>query len=155
MPEPASEDPPPPLISRWLRPTSASAILELPTAPVAPSTNPKDDVTWQAFTADESTECEGAWQNLSEEERQRIEDGFIHDDSRRTSADLDDDDDEDTVGVSIAKDKLFEVDVKRWSVSIRPIFTLDCLADVLHIASPHLLENECSRDQGYAGDMVL
>lgn len=33
------------------------------------------------------------------------------------SSDYYNDEEEDTVGVSIAKDKLFEVDVRRWSVS--------------------------------------
>lgn len=114
-----SDDPPsPPLVPRWLRPTSSSAILELPTAPVTLASTPKDDVTWQAFTAEESAACEEAWQSLSDEEKQRAEQGPSEDEDGRQSIDADDDDEEDTVGVSIAKDKLFEVDVRRWSVSI-------------------------------------
>lgn len=81
----------------------------------------KEDVAWQAFTAEESAECEEAWQSLSEEEKQRAEQGYWNSESGRNSPGAGDDDEEDTVGVSIAKDKLFEVDVRRWSVSTRSL----------------------------------
>ena len=57
-----------------------------------------------------SAGCEAAWQELSEEERRRSEDDDDTDVSKQHEEDEDDDDE--TVGVSIAKDKLFEVDVR-------------------------------------------
>ena len=143
-----NDQPPPPLIPRWLRPTSSSAILELPTAPITLASSPKGDVTWQAFTAEESAQCEEAWQNLSEEERRQAEDDSLDNQSSPNSAEDYDDEEDDTVGVSIAKDKLFEVDVRRWSVSIQNFLTpVSCvIADMSRKASSYLLENECSGD---------
>ena len=109
----SEEDTPPVLAVRWMRPLSSSALLELPTAPVTLSTATKD---WQAFTAEESAACEDAWQKMSDEEKSAAEWEDHAEDSRRSSDDIDNED-EDTVGVSIAKDKLFEVDVKSMRVS--------------------------------------
>ena len=105
----AIEELPPPLDVRWMRQKSSTAILELPTAPVTVSNSPKDTL-WQAFSVEESAGCEAAWQELSEEERRRSEDDDDTDVSKQHEEDEDDDDE--TVGVSIAKDKLFEVDVR-------------------------------------------
>lgn len=105
----AIEELPPPLDVRWMRPKSSSAILELPTAPITMSNSPKDTL-WQAFSVEESIGCEAAWQELSEEERRHSEDDDETDVSKQHEEDEDDDDE--TVGVSIAKDKLFEVDVR-------------------------------------------
>lgn len=112
-----SEEPPPHLAVRWMRPLSSSALLELPTAPVVVATSNKD-ISWQAFTAGESLECETAWQNLTDEDRKVAEEGTGAEDAERTTEDIDDED-EDTIGVSIAKDKLFEVDVRSMRVSLQ------------------------------------
>lgn len=109
------DEPPPPLTVRWMRPQTASAILELPTAPITSIS--QKDIGWQAFTAEESELCEAAWQKLSSEDRRRAEEGEDEDDEQRTSNDIEDDE-EDIVGVSIAKDKLFEVDVRTMRVSL-------------------------------------
>lgn len=112
---------PPPLIVRWLRPQTATAFLDLPTAPITLSS--QKEVPWQAFTAEESEACEAAWRALSDEERRTSEaaaaDCESTSEQRTPSADDDLDEDDDTVGVSIAKDKLFEVDVRRMRVRER------------------------------------
>ncbi|KAL5501511.1 hypothetical protein ACEPAH_8771 [Sanghuangporus vaninii] len=105
----------PPLDVRWMRPVASSAILELPIAPVVVSAQ-KD---WQAFTAQESDECERAWRSLSDEERTAAEESNDSDNIERNAEDIEDED-EDTIGVSIAEDKLFEVDVR--SMHLRPIY---------------------------------
>ncbi|KAH8114537.1 DDHD domain-containing protein [Phellopilus nigrolimitatus] len=108
---------PPPLSVRWMRPQASSAFLNLPTAPVTASS--QKDLSWQAFTAEESAECEAAWLNLSDEERRLAEEDEGMSSTSGKSEDPDDED-RDTVGVSIAKDKLFEVDVR--SMQLRPIY---------------------------------
>ncbi|KAL5524599.1 hypothetical protein ACEPAF_9739 [Sanghuangporus sanghuang] len=109
------EETPPPLDVRWMRPVASSAILELPIAPVVVSAQ-KD---WQAFTAQESDECEHAWRSLSDEERTAAEESNDSDSVERNAEDIEDED-EDSIGVSIAEDKLFEVDVR--SMRLRPIY---------------------------------
>ena len=113
MPEDINPSPPQ-LVTRWMRPQSSSAVLELPTAPVTMSVQKDKDISWHPFTEEESSECETACQNLSEEERQSAENDE-HDNVSKSSEDIDDEDD-DIVGVSIAKDKLFEVDVRSMRV---------------------------------------
>ncbi|KAL5520107.1 hypothetical protein ACEPAG_1767 [Sanghuangporus baumii] len=110
-----TEETPPPLDVRWMRPVASSAILELPVAPVVVSAQ-KD---WQAFTTQESDECERAWRSLSDEERTAAEEINESDSVERNAEDIEDED-EDTIGVSIAEDKLFEVDVR--SMRLRPIY---------------------------------
>lgn len=102
----------PPLDVRWMRPLGSSAILELPVAPVVVSVQ-KD---WQAFTAQESEECERAWRALSDEERAAAEESNDSEDVEKSAEDIEDEDEE-TIGVSIAQDKLFEVDVRSMRVS--------------------------------------
>ncbi|THH10470.1 hypothetical protein EW145_g1291 [Phellinidium pouzarii] len=113
----ADDDPPPRLAVRWMRPQMSSALLELPTVPIVLSS--QKDVTWQAFTAEESSECEEAWQALSDQERRMAEEEKNSTEDPTCSEDIDDDDEE-IIGVSIAKDKLFEVDVR--SMRLRPIY---------------------------------
>lgn len=108
-PTSVTDEMPPPLDVRWMRPTSSSAILELPTAPVTLSNSPKD-ISWLAFTAEESAGCETAWQDMSEEKKKLAEEDEDPDVSKQHEEDEEDDDE--TVGVSIAEDKLFEVDVR-------------------------------------------
>ena len=122
------DEPPPPLSVRWMRPQTASAILELPVAPIA--NIQQKDIGWQAFTAEESEQCEEAWQNLSTEERAGAESGEDDDVDKRSSSDLNDEE-EDVVGVSIAKDKLFEVDVR--SMRVRSQSSLDIRIRLLYI----------------------
>ena len=111
-------DKPPPLAVRWLRPQTATAYLDLPTAPITLSV--QKEVPWQAFTAEESKACEAAWQSLSEEEKRKSEEYSMGNGStsegKSSNVDAAVEEDEDTVGVSIARDKLFEVDVKRMRV---------------------------------------
>lgn len=97
-----------------MRPQASSAFLDLPTTPVTASS--QKDLSWQAFTAEESAECEAAWLNLSDEERRLAEEDEGMSTTAGKSEDPDDED-RDTVGVSIAKDKLFEVDVRSMQVS--------------------------------------
>lgn len=104
----------PPLITvRWLRPTMSTPYLQLPTAPITASTVD----TWIALTEEESLECEKAWNTLSDEERTvavlASEDRGSKQCHRRGSSE----DDEDSVGISIFDDKLFEVDVKSMEAS--------------------------------------
>ena len=110
----------PPLVVRWLRPQTASVYLDLPTAPITLST--QKEIPWQAFTAEESAACEAAWQLLSDEDKKRSEgltvcEGEECGGSGQKSRSNDEVVDDETVGVSIAKDKLFEVDVRRMQVS--------------------------------------
>lgn len=105
---------PPPLAVRWMRPQAATVYLELPTAPIVAST--QKDVTWQAFTAAESAACEATWQTLSEEEQGVAESEGVDDEASKGGIE-DPDEDEDKVGVTIAKDKLFEIDVQTMTVS--------------------------------------
>jgi hypothetical protein len=106
----------PSLVVRWLRPQTATALLDLPTAPIALST--QKEVPWQAFTAEESEACEAAWQALSDEDKRRSEGyGVGSETASEKSPSVEEEvEDEDTVGVSIARDKLFEVDVRRMKV---------------------------------------
>lgn len=106
-----SEELMPSLDVRWLRPQIASAVLELPTAPVA--TSSQRNLQWLAFTGPESSECEDAWKRLSDEEKHIAEEETTG--TPKEPVDVDDDED-DIVGVSIAKDKLFEVDVRTMQV---------------------------------------
>lgn len=105
---------PPPLVVRWMRPQAATVYLELPTAPIVAST--QKDVTWQAFTAAESAACEATWQSMSEEEQRVAESEGVEDEASKGGIE-DPDEDEDKVGVTIAKDKLFEIDVQTMTVS--------------------------------------
>ena len=107
------EQKPPPLNVRWMRPKSSSAFLELPTAPIS-LTNTKD-LSWLAFSEEESKQCEDAWEQLSEEEKKTASELGNQEKSNSENGD-EEDDDEETVGVSIAQDKLFEVDVRRMQV---------------------------------------
>ena len=99
-----------------MRPQAATVHLELPTAPIVAST--QKEVTWQAFTASESAACEETWQAMSEEERRRAESEGGGEDASKGGIE-DPDEEEDTVGVTIAKDKLFEIDVQTMTVSVR------------------------------------
>ena len=144
---PTSDDTPPPLIVRWLRPQTASAYLDLPTAPITLST--QKEIPWQAFTAEESAACEAAWQALSNVERKRSEglDVGGGEEGGEDGQNVRSNDkvvDEDTVGVSIARDKLFEVDVKRMQVSNRVIPLNRCcvVAYLFFPASSHILEDK-------------
>ena len=104
----------------WMRPQNATAYLELPSAPV--TAGPKD-TSWLAFTDEESAACEEAWQALPEEERHNIEQSAAENTIAGGELAVDEEDVElhdEKVGVSIARDKLFEVDVK--SLTVRKLF---------------------------------
>jgi hypothetical protein len=94
---------PPPIAIRWLRPTTSTPHLQLPTAPISVS----NVDTWIALSAQESARCEEAWQALSEEQRLAAEVSA----EGNGSEPVEDADDE-TVGISISEDRLFEVDVR-------------------------------------------
>lgn len=141
----------PPLNVRWMRPKSSSAFLELPTAPI-PLTNSKD-ISWLAFTEEESKECEDAWNLLSDAEKKAAADAVAQEKTESDTGDDDEEDEEETVGVSIAQDKLFEVDVRRmqvWMVTIGVFQYSRCT-----LASSYLLENERTTYQGASRHLVL
>ena len=123
---------PPELIVRWFRPQGSSALLDLPSAPVA---IPSKESNWQAFTEEESAACEEAWWALGPEERRRIHEaeayGTLYSDIERTEED--EDALKDKVGVAIAKDRLFEVDVR--SMRVRRVIVLLTLT-ACHYTSP-------------------
>ncbi|EJD52265.1 hypothetical protein AURDEDRAFT_181761 [Auricularia subglabra TFB-10046 SS5] len=104
-------DEPPYYAVRWLRPHYATALLNLPTAPVAQGSGHH----WHAFTEAESEECEDAWLSLPEEAR--LNSGETYD---GPAADEMEEDEEDVVGVAIYKDKLYEVDVRR--MQLKPVY---------------------------------
>lgn len=105
-------DDPPYYAVRWLRPHYATALLELPTAPVARSAGHH----WHAFSEAESEECEDAWLQLPEE--CRLNSGEAYDGP--AAAEETEEDEEDVVGVAIYKDKLYEVDVRR--MQLKPVY---------------------------------
>ncbi len=105
---------PPPLAVRWMRPQTAAVHLELPVAPIVAST--QKEVSWQAFTAAESAACEATWQSMSEEEQRQAESEEGGDQAAKGGIE-DADEEDDKVGVTIAKDKLFEIDVPTMTVS--------------------------------------
>lgn len=99
LPSKGDDDEPIPVYTvRWLRPHYATALLDLPSAPVAVGHTDH----WHAFTEDDSVACEDAWQQLPEEARLDSGDG---DDSVDESFV---EEEEDVVGVAIYKDKLYE-----------------------------------------------
>lgn len=105
---------PPSIPIRWFRPTMSTPFLELPTAPVS-VTNVD---TWIALSAQESAQCEEAWQALSEEERQAADLSSKPDSSQLGSGSMEElVEEEHTIGVTISEDKLFEVDVKSMEAS--------------------------------------
>lgn len=108
-------DDPPPLAVRWMRPQTATAFLELPIVPIVASS--QKDISWQAFTEEESEACETAWAGLSANEKAEAEADESDDVSNDVLDEGQDEEEEDKVGVSIAKDKLFEVDVRSMKVS--------------------------------------
>lgn len=102
-----------------MRPQYSSAYLDLPSAPI---TTRSQESSWQAFTDEESKACEAAWQALSDDEKV-IEEDIItplpSSKEKEKEGDLEDgQEEEDTVGVSIAMDKLFEVNVRKMRVLI-------------------------------------
>ena len=101
----------PPLAVRWMRPKSSTAHLELPTAPIALTS--QKDVVWIPFTVEESLECEAAWASLSDDEHKRACESNRPESSEISSGE---EEDEEFVGVSIAEDKLFEIDVRSMTV---------------------------------------
>ena len=100
----------PPVPIRWFRPTISTPFLQLPTAPI--SVTHVD--SWIALTVQESAQCEQAWQTLSEEQQLAAEASSSND--RCHPGSLEDLDKEQTVGIAISEDKLFEVDVRSMEV---------------------------------------
>ncbi|KAG8813486.1 hypothetical protein FRC17_001553 [Serendipita sp. 399] len=82
---------------RWWHSSHGAAHLELLATPAAKVSSQ----SWIKLTRDESNRCEAAWKSISDEERE-------------TPISLDDERDEDAlqVGVSIGKERLFEIDVR-------------------------------------------
>lgn len=97
---------PPAITIRWLRPTTSTPHLQLSTAPISVS----NADSWISLSAQESTECEDAWQALSEEQRLAATAG-----GNETNL-VEADEDDETVGITISEDKLFEVDVRKLEV---------------------------------------
>ncbi|KIJ54720.1 hypothetical protein M422DRAFT_41955 [Sphaerobolus stellatus SS14] len=125
--ESSNESAPPSIAIRWLRPSTSTPYLQLPTAPVTISIAD----TWIAFTEEESAQCEEAWNALSEEQRAAAEtageSGTRPGSSQATSetgdnqeVPSDTEDTEETVGVTIFEDRLFEVDVR--TMELKPIY---------------------------------
>ncbi|TDL17868.1 hypothetical protein BD410DRAFT_753898 [Rickenella mellea] len=105
---------------RWLRPQNSSAYLDLPSAPITANTK---GTAWQAFTEEESNACEAAWQALTEDERKKALENSVGSSDKELKEKPTpefDEEDEDTVGVSIAKDRLFEVNVR--TMKLKPIY---------------------------------
>ena len=106
----ASTVSPPSIPIRWFRPTMSTPVLQLPTAPISVT---KVD-SWVALSVLESAQCEEAWRALSEEQKLAAEASFNIDSRVGPPEDLAEEDQ--TVGVTISEDKLFEVDVKNMEV---------------------------------------
>jgi hypothetical protein len=102
---------PPSIPVRWFRPTMSTPFLQLPTAPIS-VTNVD---SWIALSVQESSRCEESWQALSEDQKFAAE-ASPNNDSR--AGPLEDQvEEEQTIGITISEDKLFEVDVKSMEVS--------------------------------------
>ncbi|EJD50770.1 hypothetical protein AURDEDRAFT_182151 [Auricularia subglabra TFB-10046 SS5] len=94
---------------RWLRPAYSTALLDLPTAPVTQTSSD----AWRAFSEDESAACEAAWQRLPKD--------LQHNSGEDLAAiETDDSLEDDTVGVAIMRDRLFEVDVR--TMQLKPVY---------------------------------
>ncbi|KAF8575448.1 hypothetical protein K439DRAFT_1641371 [Ramaria rubella] len=106
---------PPPSPVRWFRPTSSTLHLQLPTAPILVA----NVDTWIALSVQESEKCEEAWKALPKEQQIAAEEAV---DSDRPQPDSEEDqaDEDETVGVTISEDRLFEVDVRL--MELRPIY---------------------------------
>lgn len=154
---PHNLDGPPAVSYRWLRPKVASAVLDLPIAPV--TVNLKDSA-WQAFTEEESEACEEAWNGLSDDERalaytyneKLLEGGQKTPEGGQktpTSDQADEEEPDDVVGVSIAEDRLFEVNVRSLQVRCMQSIPLPML-NLHRIASPHLLGVQSTADPSHA-----
>jgi hypothetical protein len=105
-------DGPPQIHIRWFH---AGTSHLLSTAPITLGSS----VTWEPLSEEESNLCEKAWQALSEEDRAATLNNEIvdNDDAARDRPEDDGSDDEDgLVGIPVATDQLFEVDVKRMKV---------------------------------------
>ncbi|GJJ15605.1 hypothetical protein Clacol_009883 [Clathrus columnatus] len=112
---------------RWLRPTTSTALLQLPTTPITVN----HINTWVALSAEESLKCEIAWNDLSKDE-QAIALESSRDNNKTTANDAaieESDSEDETVGVTIFQDRLFEVDVrsmesglKLTSYQLKPIY---------------------------------
>lgn len=110
---------------RWFHQGPASL---LSTAPVLATPNMK----WQPFTRKESDACEAAWAHLPEAEQRQIEefglDGakepkpaenvaeLVKTESATEAAEEDDNEEDDSIGVLVQTDRLFEVDVRKMRV---------------------------------------
>lgn len=141
----------PPVLTRWLRPQISSAYLDLPSAPI--TTANSRETAWQAFTAEESAACEAAWQALTDEERKEAEEEpapVIDDDVKGKLAAVENDEDDDTVGVSIAKDKLFEVNVRTMKVHLTLLHMLNNIQSKFEIAAADILADERPTDYCHA-----
>ncbi|KZW00438.1 hypothetical protein EXIGLDRAFT_667492 [Exidia glandulosa HHB12029] len=101
----------PDYVVRWLRPHYATALLDLPSAPVALSSADH----WHAFSEEESAACEEAWMKLPD--GLRLDSGDANDSP--TSEDFAEQED-DVVGVAIYKDMLYEVDVR--FMQLKPVY---------------------------------
>jgi hypothetical protein len=118
---------PPSIIIRWLRPTTSTPHLQLPTAPVSVS----NADTWIALSEEESALCEEAWGALSEEQQAAAlaADGCA---SPIKSQGVEPDEPEylDDVGISIHEDRLFEVDVKSMEASATSVSDSRSMAEL-------------------------
>lgn len=132
---------PPSIAIRWLRPTTSTALLQLPTTPV--TVNSID--SWVALTAEESLECETAWNALSEVEKAiALESSWNNTTDTDKAAHTEDSDSEDeTIGVTIFDDRLFEVDVRTMEVGCP--FAIRHLSDK-GVAQTNILEIKWSKD---------
>ncbi|KZS90434.1 hypothetical protein SISNIDRAFT_475303 [Sistotremastrum niveocremeum HHB9708] len=93
---------------RWLRPYISTAYLDLPANPIVPSGSTSSGA-WQALSERESEECEKIWETLSDEDKIEAE---KEEEDAANSGETADENTEDKVGVSVGKDRLFEVDVR-------------------------------------------
>ncbi|KZT35133.1 hypothetical protein SISSUDRAFT_1064729 [Sistotremastrum suecicum HHB10207 ss-3] len=99
---------PPHFKVRWLRPYISTAYLDLPANPIVPSGSTSSGA-WQALSERESEECEKIWETLSDEDKIEAE---KEEEDAANSGETADENTEDKVGVSVGKDRLFEVDVR-------------------------------------------
>jgi len=109
---------PPSIAIRWLRPTMSTPYLQLLSAPITAS----NVDTWIALTEEESAQCEEAWDSLSAEQRIAAEadaEGGSRAESQGSKSVVDNSDEEDeTVGITIFEDRLFEINVRNMEVSV-------------------------------------
>lgn len=108
---------PPSINIRWLRPTASTALLQLPTTPV---TLISAD-TYVALSPEESEQCEEAWKSLSEEEQAVALELSWSSANKVQNVAEDFENEDETVGVTIFDDRLFEIDVRTMEVS-QPLF---------------------------------